>query len=79
MLGSDPATYAAYVNGVRAEYGHIDDAGWRTGRAVVLRRFVDAERIYVTEPMRALEPRARANLAAELVTLEGHRPQPPDS
>jgi predicted metal-dependent HD superfamily phosphohydrolase len=70
VLGSDPATYAAYVNGVRAEYAHVDDAGWRSGRAAVLRHFLDADRIYATEPMRAREHRARANIAAELATLE---------
>ena len=33
ILGSSPAEYQAYVTGVRAEYAHVDDAGWRTGRA----------------------------------------------
>ena len=74
VLGSDPATYAAYVNGVRAEYAHVDDAGWRTGRAAVLRHFLDAAQIYATESMRAREHRARANLAAELATLERQPP-----
>ena len=33
VLGSDPAAYQAYVTGVRAEYAHVDAAGWRVGRA----------------------------------------------
>ena len=70
VLGSDPATYAAYARGVRAEYAHVDDAGWRSGRAVVLRRFLAAERIFATPPMLARDSRARANLAAELAALE---------
>jgi predicted metal-dependent HD superfamily phosphohydrolase len=71
ILASPPAVYAAYVAGVRAEHSHVDDAGWRTGRGVVLRRFLDRPAIFWTAPMRAREPRARANLAAELATLEG--------
>ena len=33
VLGSEPAAYQAYVTGVRAEYGQLDDEQWRTGRA----------------------------------------------
>jgi predicted metal-dependent HD superfamily phosphohydrolase len=72
VLGSDPAAYQAYVTGVRAEYGHLDDEAWRRGRAEVLHRLVDRRPLYVTEPgRRRWESRARANLAAELATL-GH-------
>ncbi|MGD9704859.1 MAG: metal-dependent phosphohydrolase [Acidimicrobiia bacterium] len=70
VLGADAAAYAAYARGVRVEYRHVDDAAWRTGRAAVLRRFLDAEHIYSTPAMRERESRARANLAAELSTLE---------
>ena len=38
ILAAEPARYSAYVAGVRAEYGHVDDAAWRRGRADVLRR-----------------------------------------
>jgi predicted metal-dependent HD superfamily phosphohydrolase len=70
ILGSSPAEYQAYVTGVRAEYAHVDDAGWRSGRATVLRTFLDRQQIYVTPTMRAArERRARANLAAELAAL----------
>ena len=70
ILGSSPAEYQAYVTGVRTEYAHVDDAGWRSGRAAVLRMFLDRERIYATATMRtARERRARANLAAELAGL----------
>ena len=41
VLGSEPAAYQAYVTGVRAEYGHVDDAAWATGRAAVLRGLLD--------------------------------------
>ena len=41
ILGSSPAEYQAYVTGVRAEYGHVGPDAWRTGRAAVLRSFLD--------------------------------------
>jgi predicted metal-dependent HD superfamily phosphohydrolase len=71
VLGSDPAAYQAYVTGVRAEYGHVTDADWRAGRAALLRRFIARPAIYATKTARdRWERRARANLVAELATLE---------
>lgn len=71
ILGSPPAAYQAYVTGVRAEYGHVGPDAWRIGRAAVLRSFLDRPAIYATPTMGAArEARARANLAAELATLE---------
>ena len=69
ILAADPGRYEAYVTGVRAEYAHIDDEGWRTGRAAVLTAFLDRSALFVTAPMQASEHRARANLAAELSVL----------
>ncbi len=70
ILGADPASYSAYVNGVRAEYRHVADDDWVTGRAAVLRGFLERPAIYLTPSGRdAWEVRARANLAAELAEL----------
>jgi predicted metal-dependent HD superfamily phosphohydrolase len=70
ILGADPGAYQAYVNGIRAEYSHVDDAGWRAGRTAVLQRFVDRPQLFVTEFMHATyEHRARANIEAELAAL----------
>ena len=69
ILAAEPARYEAYVTGVRAEYAHVDDEGWRAGRAAVLTAFLDRPVIFVTAPMHASEHRARANLAAELSRL----------
>jgi predicted metal-dependent HD superfamily phosphohydrolase len=70
ILGADPARYQAYVNGIRAEYDHVDDASWRVGRSAVLCHFLDRPRLFVTEHMYdAREHRARANIEAELATL----------
>jgi predicted metal-dependent HD superfamily phosphohydrolase len=69
ILAARPAVYQAYATGVRVEYAHVDDEGWRTGRAAVLQSFLDRPAIFATVPMRAREPLARANLAAELASL----------
>lgn len=73
ILGAEPGAYQAYVNGVRAEYAHIDDAQWRTGRSMVLQHFLDRPRLFATDFMyAAAEHRARANIEAELAALS-HR------
>lgn len=70
ILGAEPHSYQAYVNGVRAEYYFVDDEHWRSGRGRVLRGFLDRPRLFITEYMHnELEHRARANLEAELATL----------
>lgn len=74
VLGADPAAYQAYVHGVRAEYAHVDEPGWRTGRAAVLRDFLDRPRIFLVAADDGREARARANLGAELIGLIGPPP-----
>jgi predicted metal-dependent HD superfamily phosphohydrolase len=70
VLGSEPAAYQAYVTGVRAEYAHVDTPSWRTGRAAVLRSFLDRPRLYSTSlATTRWEARARANMTAELASL----------
>lgn len=73
VLGAEPAGYQAYVNGVRQEYRFVDDDAWRTGRARVLRSFLDRDRIYRTPTANVRwEHRARANVTAELSQLAPH-------
>jgi len=70
VLGADATRYADYVAAVRAEYAHVDDAGWRTGRADVLRRLLAFDPLFRTQAGRARwESAARANLTAELDAL----------
>ena len=70
ILGAPQPQYRAYVEAVRAEYAFVDDARWRTGRAVVLDQFLRRDRIYATGPMSgSRERRARDNLARELSAL----------
>jgi predicted metal-dependent HD superfamily phosphohydrolase len=71
ILGADPVAYQTYATGVRVEYGHVDDAAWRAGRADVLRALAARDPLYRTATARARwESRAKANVQAELATLE---------
>jgi predicted metal-dependent HD superfamily phosphohydrolase len=70
ILGAPPNAYDAYVNGVRAEYSHLDDAAWRAGRAAVIERLLARDPLFLTPTGRQRwEARARANLTAELATV----------
>jgi predicted metal-dependent HD superfamily phosphohydrolase len=70
VLGAEPAAYAAYVNGVRTEYGHLSDTDWAAGRAHVVERLLARSSLYTTAPGRSWwQERARANLTAELAGL----------
>lgn len=70
VLGAAPPRYAEYVADVRAEYAHVDDAGWRTGRAEVLRHLLGLDPLFRTAAGRdRWERAARSNLAAELRDL----------
>jgi predicted metal-dependent HD superfamily phosphohydrolase len=72
ILGAAPARFAEYERQVRAEYAHVDDAGFRTGRARVLAGFLARPAIYATAPYRdAFEARARANIGQSLEALQG--------
>jgi predicted metal-dependent HD superfamily phosphohydrolase len=64
ILGSEPTVFAAYEQAVRREYAMIDDASYATGRARILRRFMERPTLYATARGRELwEAAARRNLA----------------
>ncbi|MET9885076.1 hypothetical protein ABZZ20_18465 [Streptomyces sp. NPDC006430] len=70
VLAGDPDAYAAYVAAVRAEYGFVPEAAFRTGRAAVLRQLLALPRLFRTPHGSAhWEAPARRNLAAELADL----------
>ncbi|WP_278236585.1 DUF4031 domain-containing protein [Isoptericola sp. AK164] len=73
VLGGSPARYARYTAQVRAEYGHVDDADFRAGRAAVLEQLLALHAgpgLFRTEPgRRRWADRAGANLRDELATL----------
>lgn len=68
VLGSSPEAYERYRSAVRAEYGFLDDATWREGRAAVLRSLLAAP-LFHTAAFTDREAAARRNLSAELDSL----------
>ncbi|MPY67409.1 phosphohydrolase [Deinococcus sp. SDU3-2] len=70
ILGADPATFAAYDRAIRQEYSFVPEEAYRTGRAQVLRGFLDRERIYTTPEFAELDAQARTNLRQALRELE---------
>jgi predicted metal-dependent HD superfamily phosphohydrolase len=72
VLAADPERYAGYVAGVRAEYAHVADDDFRSGRAAVLRELLAKPSLFHTAAARdRWEERARANVSRELAGLEG--------
>ncbi|SEK47219.1 Predicted metal-dependent phosphohydrolase, HD superfamily [Blastococcus sp. DSM 46786] len=69
VLAAAPAAYAGYASAVRAEYGHLSDDEFTTGRIAVLERLLDLPRLYRLPAAAEWEPVARANLTAELTLL----------
>ena len=70
VLAAEPDRYAAYRAAVRAEYAHVPDEAFRTGRASVLQRLAALPQLYRLPVLHdRWEERARANIAAELRTL----------
>lgn len=67
ILGAAPDVYAGYQAGVRAEYGHLEEAAWRAGRRAMLEGFLARPALYRTaEARRRWEAAARRNMQAEL-------------
>jgi predicted metal-dependent HD superfamily phosphohydrolase len=66
ILGAERDDYDRYADEVRAEYAHVPDAAWRSGRAAVLRHFLDRPAIYTTKLGRRRDQAAGANLEREL-------------
>jgi predicted metal-dependent HD superfamily phosphohydrolase len=71
ILASGPERYQVYVEAVRAEYGHVDDRAFASGRAAVLRGLLARDPMFSTSTGRdRWEAAARANVTAELARLE---------
>ena len=70
VLAGPPEAYAVYASAVREEYAHLTDAEFTTGRIAVLERLLALPALYRLPAVAdAWEPRARANLTAELTLL----------
>jgi predicted metal-dependent HD superfamily phosphohydrolase len=71
ILGMPASVYRDYARAIRQEYAWVPDETYCTGRARVLRSFLERDRIYVTaEVHETCEEQARENLRAELHELE---------
>ena len=70
VLAGPPEAYAVYASAVREEYAHLTDDEFTTGRIAVLERLLALPALYRLPAVAgAWEPRARANLTAELALL----------
>jgi predicted metal-dependent HD superfamily phosphohydrolase len=70
ILAAPTTVYDAYARAIRAEYAHMNDADFRSGRTAVLTHFAERETLYFTDPGKArFEAAARKNLARELASL----------
>jgi predicted metal-dependent HD superfamily phosphohydrolase len=70
VLARPAEGYARYVTAVRREYGHVSDAEFRTGRALVLRNLLAQPVLFRTELGHARwERAARSNVETELARL----------
>jgi predicted metal-dependent HD superfamily phosphohydrolase len=75
ILGAEPAVFDAYERAVRREYDWVDETAWRTGRAAVLKGFLDRPHIFHTQPFRErFERRARENIERSLAALRPEKP-----
>lgn len=73
ILGQPALVFAEYERHIRQEYLHVPLKAYRdtrTGRPAILRRFLDREHIFFTEPFRKkYEAVARANLAHSVACM----------
>jgi predicted metal-dependent HD superfamily phosphohydrolase len=70
ILGASAAGFARYDAAIAAEYSHVAVDAYRSGRAAVLKRFLERDRLFVTPWGRERwEEPARANLARAIAAL----------
>ncbi|MDJ0355201.1 DUF4031 domain-containing protein [Paenarthrobacter sp. PH39-S1] len=67
VLGGSPEQYGQYLRAVRADYAHVSDADFATGRAVVVRELLKLDPLFHTPAAQSLWLRAaQRNLEGEL-------------
>lgn len=70
ILAAEPTRFDAYCQQIRAEYAHVADPAYRSGRAALLENLRDRPALYRTAHAREhWEPQARNNLDRELARL----------
>jgi predicted metal-dependent HD superfamily phosphohydrolase len=71
ILGTSEDVYKEYSKAIREEYFWVHESMYRTGRENVLRSFIQRERIYLTDEMKAThEEQARENINNEIKSLK---------
>lgn len=70
ILGMDEEIYKIYSQAIRKEYAWVSESAYRKGRTQVLQSFLERDRIYFTDEMKAkYEEQARKNIAGEIKAL----------
>lgn len=70
VLATSATEYERYRSAIRAEYAHLPDADFRTGRRLLLRALLSRTAIYRTRAGHLrYETAARANISRELAVL----------
>lgn len=70
ILGASEEVYTEYSKAIRGEYSWASESMYRSGRKKVLRNFIERERIYFDDEMKArYEEQARKNISRELNSL----------
>jgi predicted metal-dependent HD superfamily phosphohydrolase len=75
ILGQAPEQFALYERDIRREYHTLPTAQYCSGRAAILKRFLQRPAIYYTPFFRErLETQARQNLERSIAKLREYRP-----
>jgi len=70
ILGMSEEIYKEYSQAIRQEYFWVSESMYRRGRKKVLKSFIERERIYFTDEMKArYEAQARKNINSEIESL----------
>lgn len=70
ILGAREDVFDRYEDQVRAEYAHVPEPMFRAGRAAILKRFLDRDRLYFSDwGHERFELPARANLTRSIAKL----------
>jgi predicted metal-dependent HD superfamily phosphohydrolase len=73
VLSRQKGEYEKYAHQIRQEYSHFSHQDYCTGRAKVLRSFLERDRLYFSEIFyNQGESAARRNIKEEIQVLEGH-------
>ncbi|MEZ5428175.1 MAG: hypothetical protein R2747_18030 [Pyrinomonadaceae bacterium] len=70
VLGAEKEVYRRYSFGVRREYSFVEETQYRAARGRVLRKFLERDALYLTDPLRRrFEKKARENIEEEIEEL----------